>query len=379
MRALLLAIVIECALLRGCSAETRQSGMMQPTTLSQQAFSSLLGGQHNRFGSPGPWVAAMRKATSIGAFTPPPNATLPFEALIVFPCASSACTSVARNPNDSSGRWPVLAFGIGYQSWPQRYDETLHHLASHGFIIVAPDAVDRMPVPRIWEYAQVVVLSLAWLGEQSANPGSFLASRVDINRCGAFGHSMGAGTALVVSALSSNVPWARSLGTGALAPGEWTWGPATLLFSRPFASVWPRVRAVMTLGLVPVTAPITALQHNNAPTFFLAAEADRFAPPARQKELFASVRASPRMMAVLRAGTHCWLDADESGYPVSQCGQARAQRNLLLPETQLFASRKLLVAYFLAVLCQDGEAQAFISVDRLRRDNSFSEVLSETR
>ena len=48
----------------------------------------------------------------------------------------------------ASAPFPVVAFGVGWNSWTERYDRTLTHLASHGFVVVSPTVADRRPTPR---------------------------------------------------------------------------------------------------------------------------------------------------------------------------------------------------------------------------------------
>jgi predicted dienelactone hydrolase len=40
-----------------------------------------------------------------------------------------------------------VAFAVGWNSWVERYDLTMRHLASHGFVVIAPTVADRRARP----------------------------------------------------------------------------------------------------------------------------------------------------------------------------------------------------------------------------------------
>jgi hypothetical protein len=57
---------------------------------------------------------------------------------------------IDEGETSSSGgkpKFPVIAFGIGWNSWTERYAKTLTMLASHGFIVIAPSVADRQVLP----------------------------------------------------------------------------------------------------------------------------------------------------------------------------------------------------------------------------------------
>jgi hypothetical protein len=58
-------------------------------------------------------------------------------------------TATVFKPNVEVGeqrRFPVIAFGIGWNSWSSRYAKTLTVLASHGFIVIVPSVADRVAI-----------------------------------------------------------------------------------------------------------------------------------------------------------------------------------------------------------------------------------------
>jgi hypothetical protein len=51
--------------------------------------------------------------------------------------------SIDARPGSHRGPFPVVAFAIGWNNWASRYARTLAHLASHGFVVLAPTTADR--------------------------------------------------------------------------------------------------------------------------------------------------------------------------------------------------------------------------------------------
>jgi hypothetical protein len=274
-------------------------------------------------------------------FVQPPGWLLrPFDALVVSPCTLPPGTRV-----------PALSFGIGYQGWPGRYLDTLSHLASHGFVIVAPRTVDNSPLPLgIWQHQQTLVLSLAWLAGTD-----LLGPHIDLDRSGAFGHSMGAGDAIVAAALSSNTTFART------TPRPLFWNLTAHMIMKANLPLLPNIRAYACMGVSWEDAPLAALASvaDTARGLFFAGEVDSFSPLPWARFAFGVTR-GPRTLAVIEGGTHCYVDQGPGLrghlYPVSQCNIADARPNYLPPVSQLWLVRALLVAHFRARLMGDAAA-----------------------
>ena len=210
----------------------------------------------------------------------------------------------------------------------------MRHLASHGFVVIAPSTADHRAVPLSWEYAQTLLGALQFAAFEAARPGSLLEGRVDALQSGAMGHSMGAGNAVVAASLSGDRQWAASLGA------DWPYGPASLLNFD--AEPWPNVRAFVGLGVAPIVAPVACLAGLRAHTLMFTPEFDRFVAPDAQRSLFEALPpAAPRQLAVIRGGGHCWLDEprDGSGWglPTSQCEQAERDPHFTTPQAQVSA------------------------------------------
>ena len=310
-----------------------------------------------------------------------------FDAAVFFPCSEAGCSAVAER------RWPVVVFGIGWASWALRYERTMRHLASHGFVVIAPSTDDHQAVPLAWQYAQTLLGALQFAAFEATRPGSLLEGRVDVSQSGAMGHSMGAGNALVAASLSGDKQWAASLGV------DWPFGPASLLNFD--AEPWPSIRAFVGLGVAPVVAPVAYLAGLRARTLMLTPELDGYVSPDAQRALFAALPpAALRQLAVIRGGSHCWLDEPRDGagwgLPTSQCEQAERDAHFITPQAQvshdkatqlastprrltflfpqLYITRKYIAAFFSAVLARDEEAAALVRTSALRADAIFASV-----
>ena len=238
----------------------------------------------------------------------------------------------------TSAPFPVIAFGVGWNSWTERYDRTLAHLASHGFVVVAPTAADRRPDPASFGVlADHLRACLDWAARETHRSNSPLRGQIDPSRRGLFGHSSGAGAA------------ARAATDARLAagPGRDSGAPAALAGMGAFsASAGVDLDALRAIRDVAV--------------FQIAGQRDSHVTPRAVARLAdAMPRASPRVVAVVRDGTHCFLDEAESyAYPPSQCDAAREGEGvggwrLLSPEAQMRVTREYLAAFFAGTLGRD--------------------------
>ncbi len=270
-----------------------------------------------------------------------------------------------HSPN-GSGRFPAVAFAVGWNSWVERYDATLRALASHGFIVIAPTVADRRARP-LFSFdllSKHLLASLAWLvRENSRRNSERFFEKVDIEKLGLLGHSSGAGAA-VRAAVDAKV---RST-FGSVAresdgmPREWD----------AECAVSVGIRAVAGLGafLDSSGLDLDALAHMRGVALFqLAGRLDSHVAPRAVADIAAAaVHAAPRAVGVLRHGTHCFLDeAAQYEYPDSQCAAAsrgessNASAALMSPAAQLEATREYVAAFFVAELRGGGDD--FVSDD----------------
>jgi dienelactone hydrolase len=295
-------------------------------------------------------------------------------------------TPEAPNSPNGSGRFPAVAFAVGWNSWVERYDATLRQLASHGFIVIAPTVADRRarPLFSFTLLSKHLLASLAWLvRENSRRNSERFFEKVDIEKLGLLGHSSGAGAA-VRAAVDAKVRTVGARVDGSVAresDGISGWDADTDT-AHAFVSVG--IRAVAGLGafLDSSGLDLDALAHMRGVALFqLAGRLDSHVAPRAVADIAAAaVHAAPRAVGVLRHGTHCFLDeAARYEYPDSQCaaasrGEARvsladrrdaaatggssnasASLFFMSPAAQLEATREYVAAFFVAELRGGGD------------------------
>lgn len=89
-------------------------------------------------------------------------------------------------------RYPVVTWGNGTCGLPSSYGDLLAHIASHGFIVIAPNY-------RQIGNGDLMLRALEVLRAENEREESALFGKVDLDRVGASGHSQGAGSAVAIS------------------------------------------------------------------------------------------------------------------------------------------------------------------------------------
>jgi predicted dienelactone hydrolase len=208
-------------------------------------------------------------------------------------------------PVVAPGRHPVIVFGHGYLGRVEWYWSTLHHLATWGFIVVAPMSGLEL-VPDHDAFVEDLRRVLDWLEAEDEAPGGWLEGHVLRGAYGASGHSMGGGASVVAAARDER-----------------------------FAAVANLAAAELRLGAVESLAGL------EAPLLLVAAGEDRFTPVAvHQRPMFEAKETGPVQLRVIEGGSHCgFLDARP--FPVI-CDQAS-----IAEESQRAIARRLLTGWFL--------------------------------
>lgn len=227
-----------------------------------------------------------------------------FTALLHYPALEDGADATL----DRAGApYPVIAFGHGFAQTPDRYDGTLRHLASHGYLVVAPESFSGiLPAPDHSAFADDLLRSLSWLEEVSAGaPGgpTDLVGVVDVGVYGLSGHSMGGGASLLATARD-----ARIRAVAPLAPAE----------TRPSA--------------------VAAMAEVRVPVALIAGSEDAITPlDEHQRPMFVA-GLDPRLLLVVRGGSHCGFQ--DKPFPLA------CDRGSMAPEDQLALTRWILTAFF---------------------------------
>jgi hypothetical protein len=99
---------------------------------------------------------------------------------------------------------PIITWGDGTFAHPFQYDYLLSHLASWGFVVIAPDTTNSGS-------GQEMLDAVDFLKRQDSDPSSVFYQSLDTDNVGAMGHSQGAvgtlnATARSGGAIKSSVP-----------------------------------------------------------------------------------------------------------------------------------------------------------------------------
>lgn len=185
-----------------------------------------------------------------------------FDSLFFYPGDAAA---LAGGP----ARFPGVVFAHGFLSPPELYRQTCRHLASHGFLVLAPRSALE-PFPDHSAYAEDIRACLTYLESGNGTPGSLLFQRVATDRLGLTGHSMGGGASVLAASRDDRV---RALA--------------------PIAAAETRPSAI-------AAAPALAV-----PTMYLTGSLDAITPSFRHTAPMTEAMTAPWVWMDLRGGSHC--------------------------------------------------------------------------
>jgi pimeloyl-ACP methyl ester carboxylesterase len=111
----------------------------------------------------------------------------------------------------SRGTYATLVFARGSFSSATFYPGNGTHLASWGYITALPNFPTQFPTEDIEGRASDVQYILSYMEAENANPVSIFYQRIDVNRLGVAGHSLGGLTTLMVAARDARVKAAVAL------------------------------------------------------------------------------------------------------------------------------------------------------------------------
>jgi predicted dienelactone hydrolase len=118
----------------------------------------------------------------------------------------------------ASCRAPLILFSHGVYGRPEYYSRLLAHLASEGFVVLAPHHPDRTEVgDEFAERTLDMTYLLDHLKAVADRVARGLAGRIDATRVGIAGHSFGGATAAEVAATDPRVRAAVAMAGGGTA------------------------------------------------------------------------------------------------------------------------------------------------------------------
>lgn len=221
---------------------------------------------------PGPWTPGWTLVD-----LPTPGGALPVR--LDYPALDGG--GAGSSPDTAGGPWPLLAFGHGGGLAPEAYGAFLELVASWGFVVVSPGTALDGPLEAL---AGDLALALDAALLASTEGTAPLAGLLDATRIGAFGHSMGAGAALVMAADRPDVgavvalaPWDAPPALTPLPPSQAVAALAAPLLvvvggaddvTPPATDAWPIYEAALATTRLREIVIVPGAGHNGPQSLF---------------------------------------------------------------------------------------------------------------
>lgn len=234
--------------------------------------------------------------------------TTTFAAAVYYP----ALTPGSGAPLDpAGGPYAAISFGHGYLMTVDKYQSTLEHLASWGFIVIAPRSAANF-FPSHQTFANDLSQCLTQLAIENANAASWLFAVVDENHFAMSGHSMGGGCSILATAAD------------------------------------PRIRVLANLAAAETNpSAIAAMPAIGVPVFLISGSEDGIVPVQNHGQRMYNNGNPPLQLPLLLGGYHCgFMD-----FSVPFCDSGSMPRDV-----QLSITRRLLTATFSLYLKNDQSA-----------------------
>jgi dienelactone hydrolase len=196
--------------------------------------------------------------------SPALQAKIPASSRVLYQASAYADAPAATTP----GHYPLVVFSHGFAGYPEQSVALTTHLAAWGFVVAAPDHVERSldgllgtaatGVPKATDLA--VLQSTLKLAVDASNGAGVLHGLVDPDRVVAAGHSAGAGAAYQFASADPRVKAWISYSVGFGGQG----GPAPKAPSKP-----GMVMLGTTDGIIPPAASRAVYSAMNAPKYLV--------------------------------------------------------------------------------------------------------------
>lgn len=112
------------------------------------------------------------------------------------------------------GPYQVIAFGHGFFMQNSYYISHYKHLASYGFVVIAPQFPDNNHLQLAYD----LIYCVNYIKTQNTNSSSRFFNLIDVTRAGLSGHSMGGGASLLAAANDSTITVATPLAAAETNP-----------------------------------------------------------------------------------------------------------------------------------------------------------------
>ncbi|WP_426574296.1 alpha/beta hydrolase family protein [Aquihabitans sp. McL0605] len=172
----------------------------------------------------------------------------------------------------TDGPYPVVVFSHGYAGFPEQSADLVTHLASWGFVVIAPDHVERSLDGLLGTAAQgvtprkdpeVLSASLDAAIADAKSSSSPLNGLLDLDEVAVAGHSAGAGAAYLAASSDKRFKAfiSYSVGTGQGADGK--------AVERPVPTIPGMVMLGTKDGIIPPAASKTVYEGMNPPKYLV--------------------------------------------------------------------------------------------------------------
>ncbi|MDZ7622927.1 MAG: T9SS type A sorting domain-containing protein [Ignavibacteriaceae bacterium] len=112
------------------------------------------------------------------------------------------------------GPYQTIAFGHGFFMQNSYYISHFKHLASYGFVVIAPQFPDNNHLQLAYD----LIFCVNYIKSQNSNSSSRFFNLIDTTKAGLTGHSMGGGASLLASANDSTITVAAPLAAAETNP-----------------------------------------------------------------------------------------------------------------------------------------------------------------
>ena len=220
----------------------------------------------------------------------------------------------------TAGPFPVVLFSHGYAAYPTLYAFLLTHLASWGFVVVAPDHTERGLLAAVTgcvkpaDDAKILLAARDLAEQKSGDPTSVLHGTIDPTKVATMGHSAGA-SAAVRTAQDPSVSTFIALDGGGVGGGS---GSGTTPVTTAAGCIDQTTNTTAAGSDTTTSTAIPASSIPNKPGMLITGGNDQVIPLARLQPFYDQMAAPKRLVVIDGAGHNsvtdiCLIGADQGG------------------------------------------------------------------
>lgn len=274
------------------------------------------------------------------------------------PTTSHALTTTIYYPaahggvDSSDAAYAALVFSHGFQAGASNYSGNAMHLASWGYVVAVPSFSDSWSGDNLTPRVSDIRAVLSYLESANANSDSIFYQRIDTQRFGVAGHSLGGAASLLATGEDTRIQAVVAL------------DPASGATS-PFAHV-ARIRTGATA---------TDYQAIVAPALIVGTPASSCNGNAEYNSMYDNIGAEHKSKQVIANGSHCdFMDTPDTTYRnlcYTFCGGSFDQQRLDL-------AKKLTAAWFNYYLQLRSDYFAYLYGVKLNADVQTGKIITST-